>query len=151
MTDAPKMNAYMVALSFEKGPLLINAVMATTEWAATAIVATAAVQQLGITENLMGCNVQQLMPEFLDIARGGGAPATVLSIVPHPQPLAGDIGAEPGSSAPPVLAPAPPGAFDPPPPTGPQERADPPLDTPLSGRLFGWGRSMPEDEPPGAA
>lgn len=90
MSEKTKMKAYMVGLSFRDGPLILSAVMAAADWAAVAIVTVSAMQQIKIENSLQSVNVQILDPEFLDTARGGGQPATVLSMVPAASPPDGD-------------------------------------------------------------
>jgi hypothetical protein len=81
MSEEPKMTAFMVALNFQNGPLVLNAVLAPTDYAAVAMVTAGSIQGMKIEQPLQGCAVMALTPEFLDAARQGGKPATIVSLV----------------------------------------------------------------------
>jgi hypothetical protein len=84
MTE-PKMKPYMVALNFKDGPLVLNAVMAPTDYAAVAMVTAGTIQAHQITVPLQGCAVMELTPEFIAVAhRGGAATVTPLTVVQKP-------------------------------------------------------------------
>ena len=71
MDDAPKLNAYIVAIAFaDGGPLYVNAMIAPHESVAAAGVATEFFQKEGggTTKPLLGVSVGQLTPEFLRMA-----------------------------------------------------------------------------------
>lgn len=87
MSEGPAMHAYIIALNFQDGPLTLSAQIAPDPVAATAIAVVTLLQDNKITQPLMGVSVMELTTEFLDAARTGGKPATVLSLVPqHPSP-----------------------------------------------------------------
>jgi hypothetical protein len=81
---------YMVTLSFaEGGPLFLNALLAPTPEAATAMLATIVMREHTVTQPLMGCMAMELTPEFLRAAlravEGKLPPdgnAQVISLVP---------------------------------------------------------------------
>jgi hypothetical protein len=85
MSDEPKMTAFMVALNFQNGPLVLNAILAPSDYAAVAMVTAGSIQAMNIEQPLQGCAVMALTPEFLDAARQGGKSAAVVSLV-QPEP-----------------------------------------------------------------
>ena len=104
---------YVVTLSFaDGGPLFLNAVLAPSAEAATALFAIMTMQQHNLQQPLMGCAAMELTPEFLQAslrAVEGKLPpngeAQVLSLVPGGlRPAEPDVQAAPSQDDPPPAA-----------------------------------------------
>ncbi len=96
MTDAPKLMAYIVALSFaDGGPIHCNAVIAPSEVVAVAQVSISFLQKTPTDKPLSGVAAAQLTPEFLRVAlrayEGGVGKPNVFSVVPKDEPVGGYI------------------------------------------------------------
>ncbi len=101
MTDAPKLNAYIVALAFaDGGPLYVNAMLAPNDAIAAAGITTEFFQKEGggSDKALIGVSVGQLTPEFLRIALrayegglGPGKPNIVSLVSQHPSSIPDEI------------------------------------------------------------
>ena len=85
---------YMVSLSFLNGPLFVNALMAPSPEAATAMFSVIVMRQYEVPQELTGCAATELTVEFLRAALRAaegklppGGEAQVLSLVPQAAPL----------------------------------------------------------------